>query len=82
MNLFKFTCHNSAFEKPTYYLAWFPESEPDGIVWGPCLSEFIRDDVARRIQARDTFLRLQEKTGTTDLPDAQYVREKGLSHYR
>ncbi len=82
MNLFKFTCHHSAFEKPTYYLAWFPESEPEGIVWGPCASEYIRDDIARRILARDEALRSYEKTGISTLPDAQYVHEKGLTNYR
>lgn len=82
MKLEKFTCHNWPDGKPEYYCVWFPESEPDGVVWGPCTTEFIRDDIMRRILARNTALRNYDETGTTDLPDAPYARERGLTNYR
>ena len=82
MKLYKVDCHNGLNGKPEYYCVWFPESEPDGVVWGPCATEFIRDDIARRILARDKSLRTYEKTGINILPDAHYAHEKGLTNYR
>jgi hypothetical protein len=82
MKLEKFTCHNWPAGKPEYYLTWFPESEPDGITWGPCATKFIRNDIARRILARHITLRNHEETGTISLPDAYYAHEKGLTNYR
>jgi len=83
MILEKFTCHHWPTGTPQYYLAWFPESEPDGVIWGPCATEFIRDDIARRILARNETLREHETfIGIPPLPDARYQNEKGLTNYR
>lgn len=82
MILEKFTCHNWPEGVPEYYLVWFPESEPEGIFWGPIPDESFRDDIERRILARDTFLRAVEETGADTLPDARYTHEKGLTNYR
>ena len=82
MKLEKFITHTWPEGTPHHFLIWYPESEPNGVVWGPCATEFIRDDIARRILARDKALRKYEETGIITLPDAYYTHEKGLTNYR
>jgi len=79
MKLEKFTVHIWPEGKPEYYLVWYPTGKPTGIFWGPCDSEFIRDDIARRILATYNFMECE--TGPETLPDARYSGEKGLFDY-
>ncbi len=79
MKLEKSAVHNWPEGKPEFYLAWYPTGKPTGIFWGPCASEFIRDDIARRILA--VYNSMENESGPEILPDARYTGEKGLIDY-